>query len=115
LTKPGVLHGVSLIPVRRLECVPEKKGYVKIKLFFTTEEPKHIRSYALQHSYGFKGPYLEDICILLPQEKVMPEFSFFLPMLTRLQLAHTVSNTAQLKNFHIMDEDKLTLAYVLNY
>jgi hypothetical protein len=109
-----LLHGVSLIPVPRSECVSSKKGYVKVKLRFTTEEPTHVRSYLLQRTYGFAGPYLEEVYVLLPQETVYPEFSYFIPVLTKLQLAQVISLTAQLRHFAITDEDEVTLAYVLD-
>ncbi len=115
MTRPSVLPGISLVPVLRLEQATERDGYVKVKLFFTTEEPKHIRSYGLQHSYGFKGPFMEDVCVLLPQAEVAPEFERFIPIMARLQLVcGVVSKTAQLKDFRILDEDTLTLAYVLD-
>ncbi len=115
MTRPSVLPGISLVPVLRLEQATERDGYVKVKFFYTTEEPKNIRSYGLQHSYGFKGPFMEDVCVLLPQEQVSLNFECFIPAFARLQIQHlVVSKSAQLKDFLILDEDKLTLAYVLD-
>ena len=114
LTKAGTLHGATLIPLRRLESYPSKKGHIKVKLHYTTEEPKHIRSYILSRTYGVKGPFFEDVCVLIPQAEVYPELSWFVGVFTRLQFNHVISGTAQLKNFSLLDEDNITLAYVLD-
>jgi hypothetical protein len=111
LIKIAVLKGT---PIHCLECIASKEGFVKIKLFYLTDEPKHIRSYVLQHTYGLKGPYLEDVSVLIPQEKVFPELSYFIPAFTKLQIFHIVSSDSQLTDFKILDEDNLTLSYVLD-
>lgn len=112
-TKAGILPG-TLIPLRRLESYPEKKGHIKVKLHFTTEEPKHVRSSILSRTYGVKGPFFEDVCVLIPQAEVLPELSWFIPVFVQLQFNHVVSRTAQLKNFSLLDEDNTTLAYLLD-
>lgn len=99
---------------RETRLVAKKAGYLKVKLFYTTEEPKHIRSYVMQHTYNFKPPFVEDVCILLPQSQVIPTVTHFSPYITQLQLDDILSTTAKLNNFQLMDEDDFTLAYVLN-
>jgi hypothetical protein len=110
-----VKTGLSRIPsVKMPELLPNKSGYIKILLRYTTSEPKHIRSHILKTTYGFAGPYMEETYVLLPQEKVMPDFLFFAPILTWLQVCNIVSKTAELRDFVIKDEDNLTLAYTLD-
>jgi len=91
-----------------------KLGFIKIKLHFTTEEPKHIRSYILKNTWGFNGPYLEDVCVLMRQEAVFQDYFTFIPIFELLQLYNVVSKTAVFRNYTILDEDNLTLAYLMD-
>jgi hypothetical protein len=115
MTTDRMTTAISKIPSVKLpEVLRNKQGYIKILLRYTTMEPKHIRSHILKTTYGFSGPYIEETCVLLPQEKVMPDLLYFAPTLTWLQVCGIVSKTAVLRDFVIKDEDNLTLAYTLD-
>jgi hypothetical protein len=109
-TKPSIESGV---PLTLPEALPDKKGYLKIRLTYNTPIPTHSRSFQLKEDYGIEPPYPEDICILLPCRKVFPELEKFLPFFNRLKEIGVISSQAKLKDFTILDEDVSTLAYLL--
>jgi hypothetical protein len=87
-------------------------GSVKVRLSYLTHEPKHIRSITLRDVCGIKPPYLEDVYVLLPREKVFSMLETFLSPFESLQQSGAISKTAQLQDYKILDEDNLTLAYI---
>jgi hypothetical protein len=62
---------------------------------------------------GAFPPFLEDICILLPRMQVFTLLETFLPMFKTLQEAGVVSVNDTLTGFKLLNEDKLTLGYVV--
>lgn len=96
----------------RPKPLPSKIGYVKIKLTFLTNEPKHVRSQMLRLSYNSEPPFVEDICILLPRMQVFSILETFLPAFEKLQESGVVSSTAKLLKFKILDGDTNTLAFL---
>ncbi len=87
-------------------------GYVKVKLFFWTSDPQHIRSVLLAAS-GAKAPFIEDICVLIPQCNLYPHVEAFGYALDYLKYGKIVGSSANLHSFKIVESDTRTLAYVI--
>jgi hypothetical protein len=100
-------------PLDAPPCISTKPGYMKVRLFFLTSEPKHIRSQMLKSGCGAKPPFIEDVCILMQRMKVFPNLEYYSNPLFRLQLAGVVSSTAKLTGYTILDGDDDTLSYVV--
>ncbi len=89
-----------------------KDGFVKVRLSFLTNEPKHVRSQTLQRICGSQPPFVEDICVLIPQPRAFAILEAYLPAWEYLREAEIVPPAANLLNFKVMDEDITTLAYL---
>lgn len=103
---------VSVVPPVKRELLPSKAGFVKIRLSFLTDDPKHVRSQMLRLSCNSKPPFVEDICILMPRMRVFSILETFIPAFEKLQEDGIVSNTAKLLTFKILDGDTNTLAFL---
>lgn len=88
-------------------------GLIKVKLFFKTWEPKHLRSHVLKTEFAAKGPYLEDVCVLLPQAAVTPDLTAFQATFRELIHSGAVGRQSTLVDFLLLIEDHTTLAYVM--
>jgi hypothetical protein len=93
------------------ELLVEKAGHLKIRLFYHTREPKHLRSRVLETEYNASPPYVEDVSILLPCSHVYNRLSAFDSLFRALQLKGVLAMSDKLKDFEIRDEDLTTLAY----
>jgi len=100
------------LSVRWPDVFPFKEGYTKIRLSFLTDDPKHIRSLMLQQIYNSKPPFVEDVCVLMPQMQVFSILETFFSVFERLQAVGVVSPAANLLGFKVLDEDTETLAYL---
>ena len=87
-----------------------KSGHVKVRLFYLTSQPKHIRSYLL-HQHGTRPPYIEDACILLPRMQVFDLLETYMSTFGKLKESGGIPSDAQLQDFKVLDEDTLTLAH----
>ena len=96
----------------RPEPVAVKDGYVKVRLNFTTSEPKHVRSQMMQQIYHSKPPFIEDVCVLMPSAAVFTLLETFFPAFEWLKEIGVVSPTANLQEFKVLDEDTHTLAFL---
>ena len=113
VSKPKLMIAPTPLPSN---LATEKSGYIKVRLSFFTPEPKHLRSIQLARFYGVPAPYNEEVAVLLPKNRVFTLFETFIPVFESLQKLGVVSNAAKLRDFRILDEDNLTLAYILkNY
>ncbi len=93
--------------------VASKPGHVKVRLAFLTDAPKHFRSFQLATMYGFRGPFMEESSVLVPQKSVTNlALTTFLPAFMFLQKHFVISHNARLVSATILDEDETTLAYV---
>jgi hypothetical protein len=101
----------SIAPNRKPALLPTKLGCIKIRLTYLTFIPTHIRSVMLQIQ-GVQPPYIEDICVLMPQAKTFMLIEAYMPAFSKLQSCDLVPKSASLQSFKIMDEDEITLAYV---
>jgi len=103
----------QIAPPEKLELLPEKEGHIKVKLTFHTHEPKHIRSILLLEQYNINPPFNEDVYVLMPCMEVFPRLEAFIPGFEKLKQARVLPDTVFLKDFKIVDEDILTLAYII--
>ena len=93
--------------------VAAKPGYVKVRLTFLTDEPKHYRSYQLSAMYGFQKPFTEEAYVLVPSRHIVGmELTTFCPAFAFLQRNFVISRTARLVGAALVDEDTDTLAYI---
>lgn len=90
-----------------------KDGYVKVRLCYLTCAPKHIRNIALSAGYGIKPPYNEDVCILMPAEKVFNNFEVYLDTFEMLKRCGVIHSSDILIDAVILVEDDLTFSYVI--
>jgi len=84
---------------------------MKVRLFFQTWEPKHVRSQVLQVDLRMNAPFVEDISVLVPAKRVSNSLSSFEEIFRSLQAAGRLSPTDKLKDFELRDEDVRTLAF----
>lgn len=105
---------VRAIPLSVPEMASTKDGYIKVRLDFLTQEPRHVHSSLLQSSYDLSGPFLENICVLIPQESCFDLLECFAPFVGELCKTGAVALSARLYAFEILEEDALTLSYVFN-
>lgn len=110
--KQDVSEARPIAPAPVPELAPEKLGYMKVRLLYLTPEPQHLRSLQLAHAYNIRPPYNEEVSILLPRMKVFTLLETFIPAFEYLQKAGIISKSSKLRDFRILDEDKLTLSYI---
>ncbi len=89
----------------------EKEGCLKVRLCYLTNDPKHIRNLILKGAYSIQGPYNEDICILVPAEKVFADFESYLNAFEHLQRSGVLNPEDILLEAKVLVEDEYTLAY----
>ena len=99
-----------IAPTKKPDLVADRLGHVKIRLSYLTVGPKHIRN-AMLHTQGIPPPYIEDICILMPQVKVFNLIESFMPAFAVLQDSGLIPKAANIQSFKVLDEDTCTLAY----
>jgi len=100
-----------MIATPRFELRADKEGYIKIRLFYHTREPRHMRSRVLATEFDAGPPYVEDVSILVPCTHAFNRLSAFDSIFRALQLNGAVAMTDQLKDFEIRDENTFTLAW----
>jgi len=95
------------------ELMASKEGYLKVRLTYLTHDPKHIQNFLLRNGYGIKGPYSEDVCILMPANRVFDNLETYLAPWELLQRSGVVRAEDTFLDFKLLIEDDLTLAYVV--
>ena len=108
-----ILLGQEIAPPKRPQLLSSKSGRMKVRLSFLTHSPKHIRNILLQEQCHTQPPYIEDICILMPRMKVLTLLETYLPAFAHLQKIGVIPNDAKLQSFKILDEDDITLAFLV--
>lgn len=93
------------------ELLADKAGHLKVRLFYHTWEPKHLRSRVLETEFNTSPPYVEDVSVLIPCAHVYNRLSAFESTFRALQLKGVLAMSDKLKDFEIRDEDTTTLAY----
>jgi|SRR5208282_1862029 len=101
------------IPLSVPEMAKEKDGYVKVRLDFLTNSPRHIHSQLLAEHYDLQGPYLENISVLVPQGECFDLLECYVPLADDLVKMKAIGD-CKLVGFEILVEDDTTLAYVFN-
>jgi hypothetical protein len=96
------------------DIAASKEGFLKVRLTYLTHDPKHIQNFLLRNGYGIQGPYSEDICILMPANRVFENLETYLPAFELLQKSGVVRTEDTFLDFRILVEDDLTLAHVIN-
>lgn len=96
-----------------MEKAKTRKGFIKVKLYYQTNSPKHTRSFLLKEQMNILGPYFESLSILYPQNKSYPLLENYLPAFNALKKANLVEPEDTLYEFYFQDEDIVTQAYVI--
>jgi hypothetical protein len=103
---------LGIKPLVHPEVLPVKTGYIKVRLNYLTPEPKHIDNITLQ-GYGAQSPYLEEIRVLLPLSSTFDSYDTMHPAFDYLKQCGILHPECQLFNYKFVEEDNLTLAYVI--
>ena len=98
-------------PAPQFEVEAELPGHMKVKLFYQTREPRHVRSQVLQVEMQMTPPFVEDVSVLLPAKDVFNNLAAYEETFQALQSVGLVGPEDRLRNFEIRDEDVRTLAY----
>ena len=103
----------KIAPPKKPSLAASKPGYMKVRLSYWTGAPRHIRNVALREQCDAQPPFIEDACILMHRMRVFSLLESFMPAFGVLRAAEVVPQDANLRDFKVLDEDDLTLAYVL--
>lgn len=93
------------------DVAAQEADHVKVRLFFHTWEPKHVRSHYLKNEVSAAPPFLEDICVLVPVNRAYDRLSAYQAIFLALQEAGILAKADVLKAFELCVEDTHTLAY----
>lgn len=110
----GPAGSIRTIAAARPALATTREGHLKVRLSYLTANPKHIRNIMLRNGYGIQGPYNEDVCILLPADKVFNDFESYLDAFETLKLSGVLHYHDTLAASTILVEDELTQAYILS-
>ena len=102
-----------IAPPKKPNLVSSKPGYMKVRLSYWTGAPHHIRNVALREQCDAQPPFIEDVYILMHRMKVFSLLENFMPALDVLRVTEVIPQDANLQDFKVLDEDDVTLAYVL--
>lgn len=104
---------VTLQVADTLEQSAYMKDRIKVELWFETNKPKHLSSVLLAKTFGFDGPVIEPICVLLKPEQVFDMPEAYWDALEYLKDNGYVPSDAEFFGYSIRLEDKQTLAWVM--
>lgn len=94
------------------DVVTQQAGHVKVRLFYDTWNPKHVRSHFLRIEAGAKPPFIEDVFVLVPFNRAYNRMSAYRDVFQRLIAAGYLAAADALKKFEFCEEDYRTLAYL---
>ena len=94
------------------DVVSQAAGHVKVRLFYDTWKPKHVRSHFLRTEAAAKPPFIEDLTVLVPLARAFNRLSAYRDIFRRLIAAEILAPTDALKKFEFREEDYHTLAYL---
>ncbi len=97
-------------PLNPFEYAADLKGFMKVRLFYQTWEPKHVRSQVLRIDLRMNAPFVENISVLLPLPFISTDLSAYEEIFRSLQAAGYLSPTDKIRDFELRDEDVCTLA-----
>jgi glyoxylase-like metal-dependent hydrolase (beta-lactamase superfamily II) len=98
-------------PLSHFDVAAAEAGHVKVRLYFNTWEPKHLRSHYLRTEASAEPPFLEDVSVLIPTHQAFDHLSAYNAVFEALRAAGVVAPQDVLKAFEINVEDNHTLAY----
>ena len=94
------------------DVVSQKADHVKVRLFYDTWKPKHIRSHFLRTEADAKPPFIEDVSVLVPVSHAYNRLSAYHDIFQSLIAAGHLAPKDTLKKFEFREEDFYTLAYL---
>jgi hypothetical protein len=94
-----------------LRVATQLGGHVKVRLYYHTFNPKHVRSAFLASEAGAQPPFVEDISVLIPVKRAYNRLSAYRPILALLVDEGLLKITDSLAKFEFREEDTTTLAY----
>jgi hypothetical protein len=94
------------------DVVSQQADHVKVRLFYNTWKPKHVRSNFLKTQADAKPPFIEDVSVLVPVSCAYNRLSAYRDIFQRLIAAGHLAPTDALKKFEFREEDMSTLAYL---
>ena len=101
----------------QFQSAPSRPGYLKVRLYFHTWVPKHLRSHMLKEEFHGAAPYQEDVCVLMPLEEITTDLNNYTPIFQMLLekgiVASGTRTQPQLRSIELLEEDEQTLAYYL--
>lgn len=92
--------------------VTHKAGHVKVRLFYHTWKPKHLRSHFLKTEAAAAPPFVEDVAVLVPLNRAFNRLSAYRDIFRRLIDAGLLAAKDELKKFEFCEEDSHALAYL---
>lgn len=105
---------IQLVVSSEYEQAVWKPDYIKVLLWFETEQPRTLAAKILQAPpFEIVGPVLEYVAILKPAKKVFDMTWAFLEDFETLKDRGAVPSDAKLGSFDFIEEDKRFLAYVV--
>lgn len=87
--------------------------HLKVRLYYRTFEPKHLRSHFLQMEAQAAPPFVEDVTVLVPVEEAYDRLSSYEDIFTNLKREGLLASGDTLFKFEVRDEDDHTLAWYL--
>ena len=105
---------IQLVVSSEYEQAVIKPNYIKVLLWFSTEQPRTLASRILKTSpFDVPGPVLEYVAILKPADKTFDLLWAFLEDFETLKDRGVVPPDAKLGNFDFIEEDQRFLAFVM--
>lgn len=112
LAAPGMEVQLT-IPLQHEQAV-EKSNYIKVLLWFETQNPRLATSKLLQTPpFNVEGPVMEYAAVLMPADKTFDLIWAFLEGFEILKDKSILPSDAKLMSFDFIEEDKRFLAWVL--
>lgn len=99
-------------PPPSFDVAPAAPGHIKVRLSYSTYDPKHIRSHFLKNEASAPPPFLEEVSVLIPLEQAFHRLSAYQGVFLSLIATGILSETDTLKKFELREEDTYTLAYL---
>lgn len=109
---PGI--EVQLIVPSQFEQAVQKLGYIKLLLWYDTEQPRTQASLIFKKQpFEIEGPVLEYVAILKPAAKTFDLSWAFLEDFELLKDRGLIPQDAKMRSFDFIEEDQRFLAWVM--
>lgn len=90
------------------------RDHIKVKLLYRCEQPQSGASIMLKNQLKVKGPYLEEVCVLIPMKRAFTLLEAYIDFFEQLRDAELVPADAELHQYQFLPQGDKTLAYLLN-